>query len=102
MSAQTGTGLLGVWELLRATKLQALAPLFVRHGVKDVRDIPAKSSLLAEEGVAPWQLELLSSAGGRTEKPPPDRWDIPTLRAQKRFFTGSPRCGTVQQSEAVP
>lgn len=84
MSAQEGTGLLGAWELLRKTKLQVLAPLFVRHGIRDVSEIPSKSSLLAAEGVEAWQLELLSPVGGKTEKPLPDRWDIPTVRSQKR------------------
>ena len=60
----------GVWELLRTVKLQALAPILLRQGVRDVTDIPAKSHDLLSDGVLPWQMmELLSAFPAKGTRP---------------------------------
>ena len=84
MSAQDSPGLAGVWDLLRATRQQDLAPVLIRHGVRSVDEISSISSELLEEGVAPWKIELLQTAGAGD---PPDRlgrWDMPVTRQNKR------------------
>ena len=84
MSAQSAPGLLGVWELLRATKLQDLAPVLLRNGVRSVDDISRFATDLTQDGLAPWQLELLAAHGQGPDPVPKARWDIPAVRPQKR------------------
>ena len=84
MSAQTQSGLAGVWQALRETKQQDLAPHLLRHGVRGIADISSVSAQLMAEGVPPWKLELLAVRGHSDPLPERARWDIPASRPSKR------------------
>eukprot|EP00435_Cladocopium_sp_Y103_P007602 s3351_g2.t1 len=83
MAQDTGQ-LAGLWQLLRETKQQALAPILLRNGVRSVSDVARLSCQLLEDGVAPWQVELLATVRSQDEPAPPQRWDLPVVRTVKR------------------
>lgn len=82
--AQDSQGLTGVWQLLRETRQQALAPLLISHGVRTTSDLASVAPALLADGVAPWKVELLTSARDREHTEPRGRWDVPLVRHQKR------------------
>ena len=84
MDSQAQPALVGVWNLLRQTKQQDLAPLLVRHGVRSVDDIGPLITILTHEGVPPWKLELLQVANSPAPEQSSDRWDLPRVRPTKR------------------
>eukprot|EP00435_Cladocopium_sp_Y103_P032190 s1034_g8.t1 len=82
--AQTSTTLADVWELLRATKQQELAPILLSHGVKSIEDIQRLSKAIVESGVDPRKLELLTVTRHSEGTPDRGRWDLPLVRTSKR------------------
>ena len=48
-----------LWERLRATGLQELAPVLFEHGVREVQDIMAHAAALLVSGVESWKLEAI-------------------------------------------
>eukprot|EP00435_Cladocopium_sp_Y103_P049910 s2136_g15.t1 len=82
--AQARTTLADVWDLLRATKQQDLAPVLISHGVRSVEDIESLSETIVASGVAQWKMELLTVAKHRKEPSSRGRWDLPVVRQTKR------------------
>ena len=82
--AQDPSPLAALWQLLRDTRQQELAPILLRHGVRCREDIQSKAAELADSGIAPWRLELLTVSSVAEDQPPRPRWDIPVVRPGKR------------------
>lgn len=85
--AQERRSLAPLWDLLRETGLQQLAPVLLRHGVRSPDDVVSQSGHFLTKGVSQWQLELLirgtvSNAVG--DQPARRRWDLPVSRPKKR------------------
>ena len=49
----------GLWNALRSSGQESLAPLLLRHGVRSVAAVQLQSSELIEAGVQPWQVEAI-------------------------------------------
>ena len=86
--AQKHSPLGELWDLLRATRLQHLAPVLLKHGVRSPADLADRSGPLLTGGVSQWQLEILlrETAGSHGEGAQPcrRRWDLPVSQPQQR------------------
>ena len=74
-----------LWERLRSTGLQDLAPVLFEHGVRELRDIMLNAGSLLLSGVESWKLEAV--VRGRLETAlalPPGRSDHPVAEVRQK------------------
>ena len=76
---------LQLWDRLRATGLQDIAPALYDHGVRCVADITPNAAALISAGVASWKLEAVVRGKLEVELAlPPGRADHPPVVPRKR------------------
>lgn len=67
-----------LWQVLRDTSLEPLAPTLLQHGVRCLNDVSLKTSDLLDSGIKQWQIEQLLAGPKQVELvPPPRRADLP-------------------------
>ena len=74
-----------LWDRLRTTGLQDLAPVLFEHGVREVKDIMPNAGALLLSGVESWKLEAI--VRGRLETAlalPPGRPDHPVAEVRQK------------------